>query len=317
MAPHGLGARAVCAYRAGMGDVLKTGVIGAGVFGGYHASKLAASPASALQGVFDPDAGRAQALAANHGVGAFASLQALFSAVDAVTIASPASTHETLVRAALDAGKHVYVEKPLAESLASARALVAEAAARGLVLQVGHQERMQFTAMGLFAAPPPRQIMAVRAGPFSGRADDVSVTSDLMVHDIDLVLMLMGADPIHVAARGRRAHTAHWDEVTAELVFPGGAKAVLSASRMAAERTRKMEIAWNHGELAIDFLARTFANATPLPLDPHYAAKTPDPLGAWVQAFLDAARGVAAPIMDPLSAARAVSVVEEIDRVAG
>jgi predicted dehydrogenase len=295
---------------------IRTGVIGAGVFGGHHAGKLAAAPSSALQGVYDPDAGRARSLADRYGCAVFADAPSLIAAVDALTIASPASTHGGLVRAALEAGRHVYVEKPLAETEAEARALAGLARARGLVLQVGHQERTQFAAMGLFSAPPPRRVVAVRAGPFSGRADDVSVTSDLMVHDIDLVLSLMGSDPIHVAARGRKAHTRHWDEIEAELTFIGGATASLHASRMRETRERQMSLAWVHGRLEIDFLARRFDNATPLQLDRDYAGKIPDPLGAWVSAFLAAVRGEGPAPMDPVDAARAVAVVAEIDRCA-
>jgi hypothetical protein len=100
------------------------------------------------------------------------------------------------------------------------------------------------------------------------------------------------------------------------LTFIGGATASLHASRMRETRERQMSLAWVHGRLEIDFLARRFDNATPLQLDRDYAGKIPDPLGAWVSAFLAAVRGEGPAPMDPVDAARAVAVVAEIDRCA-
>ena len=174
---------------------LKTGLIGAGVFGGYHAGKIAASDRTEFVGLFDPDQSRCAELAEKHGVEAYSDQEALFTAVDAVIVACPATYHEAVVRSALQAGCHVMVEKPLALTGHAADDLAALADDEGLVLQVGHQERFVMEAMGLFDIPEaPTRIEAWRMGPPApdGRAGDVSVIWDLMTHDLDLVGKLMG-----------------------------------------------------------------------------------------------------------------------------
>ncbi|MEM9939932.1 MAG: Gfo/Idh/MocA family oxidoreductase, partial [Pseudomonadota bacterium] len=173
---------------------LKTGLIGAGVFGGYHAGKIAASDLTDFVGVFDPDQARCAALSNKHGVTSFKAEADLLSAVDAVIVACPASYHEAIVKAALQAGCHVMVEKPLALMGTAADALAALANENDLVLQVGHQERLVLEAMGLFEIPEtPTRIEAVRAGPPApdGRAGDVSVIWDLMTHDLKHQTLLM------------------------------------------------------------------------------------------------------------------------------
>ncbi|MEL6666686.1 MAG: Gfo/Idh/MocA family oxidoreductase, partial [Pseudomonadota bacterium] len=131
-------------------SVLKTGLVGAGVFGGYHAGKIAASDQTDFIGVFDPDQVRSAALADKHGVKSFSSQDTLFEACDAVLVACPATYHEAVVRAALSTNCHVMVEKPLALTGHAADQLAQLADEKDLVLQVGHQERFVLDAMGLF-----------------------------------------------------------------------------------------------------------------------------------------------------------------------
>ena len=166
---------------------LKTGLIGAGVFGGYHAGKVAGSDLTDFLGVFDPDAGRCAALAEKHSVEAFGSQAELLNSADAVIVACPAIYHEDVVGEALAYGCHVMVEKPLALTGDGAMELASRAEAAGTILQVGHQERFVLEAMGLFDIPEtPTSLNAVRAGPPApdGRAGDVSVIWDLMIHDL-------------------------------------------------------------------------------------------------------------------------------------
>jgi predicted dehydrogenase len=145
---------------------LRAGVIGAGVFGGYHAGKYAEHADTTLAAVFDPDGDRAQALAAQHGAAAFSDLNDFLDAVDIVTVASPGVTHAEMARRALEAGKPVLVEKPLAVTGDEADALCALAESKGLALACGHQERVVFDVMGLTAiTTPPRRIVASREGP--------------------------------------------------------------------------------------------------------------------------------------------------------
>lgn len=267
---------------------LKTGVAGAGVFGGFHARKHAASPRIDLIGVCDLDRLRGQALAAETGARAFDTFGAMLEEVDAVTIAAPAAAHFRMAQAALNAGKHVYVEKPLALSLADADTLIALAEARGLVLQVGHQERFVLAAMGLPRGDrPPLSIEFGRAGPPTGRGEDVAVAFDLMIHDLDLARLFGFSNPVKIDACGS------YDETIATLTFDGGARASFVASRRSGDRQRVMKAVYDDGVIEIDFLNRTIANGTGALLAANDFAAGPaalsDPLGASVAAFVAAA----------------------------
>src|SRR5262249_4070027 len=141
----------------------------------------------------------------------------------------------------------------------------------------------------------PTLIESVREGPWTGRSADVSVTLDLMVHDLDLALNLMGVEPNAVAAQGKAERGDSADTIEARLSFEGGAKALFVASRTAEGRARTMRAVYPSGEVRIDFLARTFENTTAFPLRADFT-ETPagrDPLGANVARFIDAVTGVA------------------------
>lgn len=293
---------------------LKTGLIGAGVFGGYHAGKIVASERTEFVGLFDPDQNRCRELADKHGVTAFAEQGALFDVVDAVIIACPATYHEAVVRSALQAGCHVMVEKPLALTGHAADALARMADEAGLVVQVGHQERFVMEAMGLFDIPEtPTRIEAWRMGPPApdGRAGDVSVIWDLMTHDLDMVGKLMGP-ALSVEANGRRAHTDHIDESTARLTFAIG-QAEVTASRCHSERDRRMVLTYPSGTLAINFLTREIDNSTPFEIKLDVSETLPDPLGAADEAFFAAALGERPCAIPGREAALAVHMAEQAE----
>jgi predicted dehydrogenase len=298
-----------------MSEILRAGVVGAGVFGGFHAKKYAELDGVQFVGVFDVDAERAAALAAPLGGRAFADLEALLAEVDVVTIATPAVTHAEAALKALKAAKPVYLEKPLAVTLEDADRIVAEASARGLPVGVGHQERIVFQAMGLFdVTARPLRLEAVRRGPPSDRSRDVSAVLDLMIHDLDLALALTDAEPIAVEAEGSP------DQLSAEVTFSDGFTAVFEASRIAPARERTMKISYPSGALEIDFVARTFRNTTGFALDEGFA-DTPagrDPLGASVREFLDAVRGISPrPLVTAQEAARALDLALAVEQAAG
>lgn len=295
--------------------MLKAGVIGAGAFGGNHARKYAALDGVELVGVFDPAAVAADTLAASLGVRAFESVDALLAAIDVVTIASPAIHHGQGVLAALQAARHVYVEKPLAVTLDDADRIITLATGRGLVVAVGHQERVVFQAMGLLDVPEqPLRLEAVRRGTPSTRNLDVSATLDLMVHDIDLALALNDGDPITVEAEGDD------DAAQAEATFDNGFVASFQVSRVAEVRERTMKLVYPSGEVAVDFLARTFRNTTPFALNADFA-ETPagrDPLGVSVQGFLDAVAGRSPrPVVTAEEAARALDLTLAVEQALG
>ncbi|MGD9981268.1 MAG: Gfo/Idh/MocA family protein [Hyphomonadaceae bacterium] len=299
---------------------LKAGVVGAGAFGRHHARKYVEDHRVALVGVMDHHDERAQMLADTHGVEPFYDVRALIERVDIVTIASPPSQHADAARAALEAGKHVLIEKPLATDVDEGAALVKLARDRKLVLACGHQERLVFEAIGLLGAPEkPLRIESVREGPWTGRSADVSVTLDLMVHDLDLALTLIGHKPERLLATARPEHGRTADAIDARLAF-GEAEAVFVASRIAPERRRFMRAVYPSGEVNIDFLARTFENTTGFPLNAAFAETRigSDPLGANVAQFIDAALGVAPrPAVDGEEALAVLELALAVDQATG
>ena len=235
---------------------LRVGVAGVGHFGRYHALKVAASERAVLAGVCDPDAERAKTIGWEAGAPEM-DFSALLSACDAVVIAAPAEQHHALASAALRAGKHVLVEKPIAASLAEADELAALAAEQKLVLQVGHLERFSaaFGAVdGRLGAP--LYLEATRIAPFRQRGTDVSVILDLMIHDLDLILSLVASESASVDAVGAAVASEHADIANARIRFVNGAVATITASRVAMRTERRMRLFARDGYLAVDFANR-------------------------------------------------------------
>lgn len=303
-----------------MSRVLRAGVIGAGVFGGYHAAKYAEFDGTELAAVLDPHPERAAALAAKQGGTPFADIQDFLAAVDIVSIAAPAVRHGALALAALRAGKPVYVEKPIATSLEDADAIIAEAISRDLVVAVGFLERAAFAAMKLFEIPhAPLRMECARLGPPSPRNLDVSVVVDLMIHDLDLALHLTPSDPVTVEAEGRCVTNRLLDEASAEVSFEDGFQATFRASRVAETRERSLTIVYPEGEVRLDLLTHTFENTTPWALDSGFEESPAgrDRLGASLAAFIAAVRGEGAPLADARDGARALDLALAVEQAVG
>ncbi len=296
---------------------IRVGVAGAGVFGGHHSAKIASHPDAAFAGVYDIDPARAEALAARFDVSPFTDYSALVEAVDAVIIAAPASAHYELAQEALAAGRHVFVEKPIALDTADAEMLIMLARANGAVLQIGHQERYVAEAAGLLAiGKSPARISCVRRTTASGRCEDVSVVLDLMVHDLDLIRKLTNADIESLTATGD-AHDAK-----AELALSNGALATLEASRRADAPERRMMLVYDDGVIEFDFVNRTTVNTTAAPLQADFDADDPpaafcDPLGVGANAFIDAASNLREPLVTGEDGRDALDWARRIEDEAG
>lgn len=307
-----------------MSKSLKALVAGAGVFGGYHAQKYQSLEGIEFLGIFDIDLARAQSAGERLGCGAFGpeNLDEALKAADIITIATPAFAHKSLAVKALSMGLHVYSEKPVAATNLEVEAMVEAARAHNRVLAVGHQERAVFEAMGLYGVPSkPLRLEAVRNGTVSTRNLDVSVTLDLMVHDLDLALTLAdaGANSVQSVANFRKEEgykAVGADEMTADVVFEGGMSAQFQASRMAEARERTMRIVYPEGEVFIDLLNRRFENSTPFALNPDFAedAIAKDPLGTSVKRFIEAVNGErATPLCSGIEGAKALELAMRID----
>ena len=294
---------------------VRIAVIGAGHFGRFHAQKVAAAADAVLVGIHDRHPERAAAVAAEVGVPALASAGAAIEAAEAVIVATPTPSHHPIAAAALDAGRHVLVEKPMTVTLAEADDLIARAAASGRVLQVGHLERFS-AARGAITRHVSRPLVmeCVRVSPFRPRGLDVSVVLDLMIHDIDLVLMLAGAAPVSVEAGGATVMSDRIDTALARLAFADGRVASLSASRIAPGTTRTLRLAGADGTLEADLVARTLRRFRVA--DGSLAEESwtdADSLAAQLAGFLAAVRGEAPAVVDGAAGRAALAVALEIE----
>jgi predicted dehydrogenase len=233
---------------------LPVGVIGVGALGWHHARHLAGMPGVELVGVFDIRPDRADFVAGQLGTRAFASREALLRRVEAVTIAVPTSAHAEVGLAALEAGRPVLMEKPLAASMDEADQLVDLAERRGLQLQVGHIERFNRALRAATAyLDHPLFIEGERLAPFQERGTDVPVVLDLMIHELDLILHLTGgAEALDVRANGATVLSPHLDVAHARVEFAGGTVASVTASRIAETRVRRLRVYQEEGYLSLD-----------------------------------------------------------------
>jgi hypothetical protein len=236
---------------------MKIGLLGAGHLGKIHLKCLLATDCWELAGFYEPNAQNAQAAAAQFGVRHFRSLPQLLDAVDAVDIVTPTPTHYALARKALLAGKHVFLEKPVTQTVPEAKRLLQLAEQQGLTVQVGHVERFNpaFTALqGLNLRP--MFIEGHRLAAFQPRGTDVSVILDLMIHDLDLVLHLVQSPVRKVSASGVAVLSHTPDIANARIEFANGCVANLTASRISMKQMRKMRLFQADHYLSLDFLEK-------------------------------------------------------------
>ncbi len=234
---------------------MRIGLLGAGHLGKIHLKCILASGCWDLVGIYEPDDKNAASAVAQYGVKRFKSLDALLAASDAVDIVTPTPTHFKLATKALSAGKHVFVEKPVTETVAQGKKLLQLAEAQGLKVQVGHVERFNpaFTALGGMTLNP-MFIEGHRLATFQPRGTDVSVILDLMIHDLDLILHLVKSPVKKVSASGVAVLSNTPDIANARIEFANGCVANLTASRISLKQMRKMRLFQQDHYLSLDFL---------------------------------------------------------------
>ncbi|HGY91572.1 MAG TPA: Gfo/Idh/MocA family oxidoreductase [Planctomycetes bacterium] len=229
---------------AGTSEPVPVVVVGCGHLGSIHARVLSELSRARLVGVIDTDPKKASAVAARHGVETFASVDDLPECVRAAVVAVPTDRHHAVGRELLSRGVHCLIEKPIATTLDEADALIALALEVGVTLMVGHSERFNPVIRALDAfGVQPRFIDCQRVSPFSFRSTDIGVVLDMMIHDIDLILHLVGSPLQAVHAVGVPVIDGeHEDLANARLVFENGAVANATASRMALKVERKIRL---------------------------------------------------------------------------
>jgi len=245
---------------------LKLAVVGAGHLGRIHAKLLAGMPAVELVAVVDPVAAAREEVAAAYGARPVAEHQSLLGEIDGAVIATPTRYHHAVALDFLRRGIPLLVEKPLASTLAEADELVLVARRHKALLQVGHIERFN---PALTAASPhisqPKFIEGVRASGFTFRSTDIGVVLDLMIHDLDVVLSLVGSPVENVSALGLAVLGRHEDVAQARLEFASGCIAQLSASRVSHLQSRRMQVWSEAGYAEVDFGNRTARVVHPSP----------------------------------------------------
>ena len=237
-------------------ESIRTAVVGVGHFGQYHAEKLARVDGATLVAVADIDAGRASEVAARFGVEAAIDYRALLGRVDAVSIATPPSTHGAIARCFLEHGVHVLVEKPITDDIEEAEALVRLADKHRRVLQVGHLERFSSVGRAIRRlVGRPIYIDASRIGPYRpGRSAGINAVLDLMIHDLDLILQIVNSPIETVDAVGAPIFSDVEDIANSRIGFANGCVANLTVSRVSLKAERKMKIFEENSYASVDFL---------------------------------------------------------------
>jgi predicted dehydrogenase len=282
-------------------------VVGAGAFGKNHARVIHESGRAELATVVDSDGKRAADAAGAYGAEALTDFRELFAnarpRVDAAIVAVPTSYHAAVGCALLEAGIDVLVEKPIAFDLASADRLLEAAKANGRILQVGHLERFNPAVLALEqAAKRPLFFEIHRLSQFSPRSLDVDVVLDLMIHDLDIVLSLVKAEPEDIRAAGISILSPKVDIANVRLQFPGGCVANLTASRVSTERVRKLRLFQPRQYISLDYArqdalvvsvgADRAISAAPLPV------VKMEPLARQFESFLDSVETRTQPNVD-------------------
>lgn len=233
------------------------GLAGLGYLGRRHLEKWFQMPGVRVVAVYDLDVPKMSQAASEFGVFAASSFEELLSLCDAVDIVTPSSTHFELAEKAIQNHRHVFLEKPVTEKSDQAKYLEKLASEARVVVQAGHIERFNPAFRAAFPyIEQPMFIEAHRLAGFSPRGTDVPVVSDLMVHDIDLALSLVGSNIRRVNAGGAAVITPRIDICNARLEFENGATVNLTASRISMKPMRKMRIFQPGAYISIDFLEK-------------------------------------------------------------
>jgi predicted dehydrogenase len=318
--------------------MLTVGVIGLGHLGSLHAKMLAQTRDARLVSVFDTDTARCASVAAQYGATAAASPEALLDAVDAVSIATPTSTHFDIAAEAIRRGKHVFIEKPVTKTVEQAKELNRLAAEHGVCIQVGHIERFNPAIVALDGYNiDPMFVESHRLAQFNPRGTDVAVVLDLMIHDIDIILSLVKSEVVSIDASGIAVVSASADIANARLTFRNGCVANITASRISQNRMRKMRLFQKNAYISIDFgqgAAEVFrlvdeddTSVTPtfmlgkieegavkrnIVFEQPPVPQDHNPLAYELQLFVDAVQSGTPPIVDGVAGQHALEVAERI-----
>jgi predicted dehydrogenase len=306
---------------------VRVGVVGVGHLGYHHARNYAALPDATLVGVVDTNRDRREKASQDFGAAAYSTVAALIdSGVEAASVVVPTSYHRDVTLQLLEAGVDVLVEKPIASTTAEAEDMVARAKSCDRLLQVGHIERFNGAVVALFnSVREPRFIECHRLSPFPNRGDDVSVVLDLMIHDLEIVLALVGEPVTAVDAVGVPVFSKYEDIANARIRFASGCVANITCSRVSVERMRKIRIFARESYVSTDYSAQEVLvyrkkpgpledGMTPMdlisiePLDVH----KDEPLKLELASFVQCVRERSRPVVSGEDALEALTLAQQV-----
>ncbi len=304
----------------------KVGVVGVGYLGQIHAKIYHAMPNVDLVMLADTHENRIRELAEEYGCEYSTNYLDLIDKVDAVSIVVPTSLHYDVAQPFLEAGIATLLEKPIAASVDEARKLVELAAQNETPFLIGHLERYNPALRAVAEkVADPKYIEVHRLGTFVERATDVDVVTDLMIHDLDLVLSLVDEEPDDVQAIGAKVITDHVDLANVRLQFPSGAVANITASRVSNKRFRRFRVFGPEGYYGINLMDQeldivtkgdTPKGANYPELDSqHIEFDTEQPLQVELAHFVNVAKGQAVPMVTGLQGLRALQLAEQIQSI--
>jgi predicted dehydrogenase len=302
------------------GKKIRVAVVGAGDFGRNHARVYRELSEAELVGVVDPNAERAAKIAAEFSTNVFPDIESLAGLVDAASVAVPTVAHARIGCRLLELGIDVLVEKPMAASLSEADDLISAASRGGRILQVGHLERFNPAIVAVMPVlNRPLYFEVHRLGVFTPRSLDIDVVYDVMIHDLDILLALVGAPVVDIKAIGIPVVTDKVDIAHVRLDFETGAVANITASRVSTERVRKLRFFQQHEYISVDFTRQDALRvrvAEPGPQPKFDFAQLPaereEPLRAELRAFLESVRTRRAPAVDGAAGRRALALADQV-----
>lgn len=296
----------------------RVGVVGVGHIGKNHARLYAELSGAQFTAIYDTDRAVAEQRAAEFGVRAAASLEEFAGLIDAASIATPTNTHFEIGRELLALGKHLLVEKPIADNTAHASELAELAASRGLVLQVGHVERFNPVLGALEKRlTNPRFIEAHRLSPYPNRSTDIGVVLDLMIHDLEIILHLVRSRVQTIDAVGVPVLSRGEDIANARIRFENGCVANITSSRISPEQMRKLRVFQEDVYLSLDYQNQTgemYRRTAEGLKKEEVEIEREEPLKRELAAFIECAATGRAPKVSGFQAAAALELAVEITK---
>ena len=302
---------------------IRTGVVGVGSLGQWHARIYSEMPDVELVGVYDADKKRAREIAERYSTAAFKTIDELAGAAEALSIVVPTDKHRAVAGQVIEKGKHVLVEKPIAASTREAEELVDLAQKHGAILQVGHVER--FNPVLTVVNPEkqhPLYIEALRIAPYPPprfgllpRGTEVSVILDLMIHDLEIILHLVHSKVVDIRAVGVPILSKSEDIANVRLRFENGCIANVTASRISMEKQRKIRMFLPDSYVSLDYQEQTgkILRKKMLGIDKEdIPIHKGEPLALELRAFVDCVRNRSAPVVSGEHAAEALKLAVAI-----